>query len=267
MKDKTKKRLAGGVAIVSMLALLLSSTYAWQDFRQHSTNVFEAKDKPDVRLNDEYKPPQHWNTTLNSVVDKKVSVSNTQNSTAPVFVRLRFSEYMETFDVKYDEFIMDGSKPVLFATYASGPNIGEYLRWDSEAEAISGLATMGLNLIPYAVDEDDDTLTADKWFAQTQNEELQNGVYGKPMNLPGSVKKDTSVKLYGGVAKQPLVQDIHKDTDVPYLTHKWDGTSLTYKTATETPTNYYVDPTTTGADTIANYIKWNMGANVISYDD
>lgn len=270
MKSKIKKRLAGVVALLCTAALLLTGTFAWQDFRQHKTNVFEAKNNPDVTLNDEYDPPKNWNTTVNSLVTKKVSVTNTVNSSSPVFVRLRFSEYLESYTVDYNTFLPtpegDG-KYLLLATWASGKDVGEYLVWDTQQQAIDGLAALNLDLTPYELDHDNNGATDTKWYARTRDEELKNGVYGKPMQNPTASQAKTRASLFGGVEKIPLNHDIQKPNEAGYLIHTWDGKSIADKESGD-PASYYAPIADTEGkyNTISDYIEWELGKDIVDYE-
>jgi len=138
-KGFTKKKLAGVFALVLVVALLLGGTYAWSNFDQHATNMARGGEFVDVTLNDSYTPPVRW--LEGQTLGKEVSVTNPSVSTEPIYVRLQFKEYFERYEMVK---VTDGGATLLFATYATGPNIGEFMTW---ADAVAG----GYNYTRYPV--------------------------------------------------------------------------------------------------------------------
>jgi len=228
----TRKRVAGALSIVLVVALLLGGTYAWQNFDQHKTNLAKGGQFVDVTLNDSYTPPDRW--IEGQTLDKEVSVTNPENSTDPIYVRLQFKEYFEKYNM---DLVTDGgSLPVLFATYADGPNKGDFMTW---ADAQAG----GYDYIKYTVTYADGT-KAD--FARTQDAEIRDGIYGKEMYI------QSELKVYGDPAPEKADYP-NQDHDLQsadnlecqYPVHIWgdDGCQIGYAP---------------DGDTIHDYISWAL---------
>ena len=237
MERKTSKSrlIAGAVAGAAAFTLLLTGTFAYIDNDQHKTNALRTGQNISVTLNDDFKPPADW--VPGTEVNKDVSVTNLATSDSAIFVRLQFKEYLEFFP---QVLIVDSEdNPLLFATYASGAKIGQYMLW-SEKPA-------GYDYTKYTVDGVD--------YCLTQNSELKDGIYGKPMYEKGALN------VFGTATKASYpAQDhsIQKTDECDYNVTKWNGT---------TRVSGIKDQNGTGTSDIANYISWTMDADVVSMAD
>jgi len=223
-KNKKGNRIAVVVAVVLVIALLLAGTYAWTDFTQHDTNPFNGGEQVSVTLNDKYTPPDEW--LAGQTVDKKVSVTNTDESNRLAYVRLQFKEYMESYKLVP---VQESGENVLFATYADGAKKGEYMTW---ADAQAG----GYDYTEYVVNGVS--------YARTRNEELRNGIYGKAMYIPDALD------IYGTANKAQYVHEEQHTDECEYNVHNWDGSSIANRTDS--------------SDKIADYISWTLGSQVVT---
>lgn len=88
-KEKKRKRAATATAVVLVAAIALTGTYAWQSIRQSTTNKKTVEFEAGGRLHDDFDGKK-----------KSVYVENYMDpeaeDSAPIFVRIRLLEYMET---------------------------------------------------------------------------------------------------------------------------------------------------------------------------
>ena len=226
-KNKDGNRIATIMAVVLSLALILAGTYAYTDFAQHSTNPFSGGEEVSVTLNDNYTPPVEW--LSGQTVNKQVSVTNTDQSNRNVYVRLQLKEYMESYNLVP---VQESGENVLFATYADGANKGEFMTW---ADAVAG----GYEYTEYIVNGVS--------YARTSNDELRNGIYGKAMYIY------SDLNIYGTADKADYIQEEQHTDECDYNVHMWDSTSLANRND--------------ASDTIADYISWTLGTDVMLMSD
>lgn len=228
-KSKSGTRIAAVMAVILVTAFLLTGTYAWTDFKQHTTAPLNGGEEVSTTLNDKFDPPDTWKA--GQTVDKKVSVTNAASSTENIYARLQLKEYMEC--CKPVPVRDESNHIILFATYVDGTKKGEYMTWE---ESQAG----GYNYTKYTVNQVD--------YARTNNNELKNGIYGKAMYTPGNLE------IFGTAAKAPHSEQLHSEqttAECAYNVHKWDGSSIAN--------------TADGAtDKISDYISWALGSQVVS---
>jgi hypothetical protein len=233
----TRKRVTGALSVILVVALLLGGTYAWTNFDLHKTNGTRGGERNDVTLNDAFTPPEEWEE--GQTIDKKVSVTNPRASTDPVYVRLQFKEYFEMYEI---ELVNNGS---LFATYADGPNKGEFMTW---ADAEAG----GYDYTKYAVTYADGS-TED--FALTQNAEIRDGIYGKAMYIPGELKVFSDTDTAPTKAPYPDQDHAPQSADnleCKYPVHIWGNCDI---------------GEIGGTKKIDDYISWTLGEYVKTMDE
>ena len=216
-KNKSGKRIATAVAALLVVALLLSGTYAWIDFKQHSTNPFSGEERINVRLNDKFDPPDDWK--VHEIVKKEISVTNLDTSNRSVFVTLQLKEYMEAYNLLP---LQEKGENVLFATYADGAKKGQFMKWE---DAVAGK----FKYSKYTVNGVD--------YARTTSEELRNGIYGKSMEIMSETPT-----IYGTADKAEHEHKEQQTGECNYNLHIWGGKGIENR----------ID----SSDTIADYIKW-----------
>lgn len=83
MKKKKSKAIKSIIAVILVLAIILTGTYAWQSISQQAVNKVIPDANPGGRLHDDFNGE-----------NKDVYVENFSNS-VPIFARIRLDEYME----------------------------------------------------------------------------------------------------------------------------------------------------------------------------
>ena len=277
----SRKKIAGAVSLVLMAALLIGATFAWVDNHQHRLNPTRGGEFVDVTLNDNFNPPDRWGMG-NALQTKQVSVTNPERSadgvetTDMVFVRLQFREFFQRFVMAPVFYAPD--VPFLFAAHATGGAgvIGHFMTY---AEA----TVQGLNYLPVRVLRNTTTgaITWDRdtnadpaaapagtelvgVFAQTQNAEIRNGIYGKIMY----VGQGNEIFYDASQGTPPVMQPIDwaGTTNVPHVggTHCHEGNQLAclyhvYRWGTENITS--------GTANTRDYVQWNLGADVMTMQE
>lgn len=233
----TRKKVTGILSVLLVAAFLLGGTFAFVDFNQHKTNFVNGRENVSVTLNDSYKPPADWKE--GQALDKKVSVTNTDGNSDPVFVKVQFKEY---FEMSKLILVTDGDdKGFLFATYADGPKKGEFMTW---ADAQAG----GYGYTKYTITYVDGTK---KDFALTKNAELKNGIYGKEMYIP------SVIDAFGNAVKANYPTQPHETQDdanleCNYPIHLWEDDCDIHNDA--------------GTSDIHDYISWGMSSQIMTMD-
>ena len=95
MKQKnwfTKKKGAGAISIVAVIALILMGTFAWYDFSQAVENNFSGPFVRDVLLHDDFEEEAAAEWDEYQTINKDVYVENTGNTA--VYVRVKLTENM-----------------------------------------------------------------------------------------------------------------------------------------------------------------------------
>jgi len=280
----TKKRVAGGVSLLLILALLIGGTFAWTNNHQHRLNPLRGGEFVDVTLNDNFNPPDRWGMG-NALQTKQVSVTNPATSadgvptTDMVFARLQFREFFQRFAMA--PVLNAAGDPILFAAFASGANIGHFMTYAQATAA-------GLNYIPVRVlrntttgqiqtDGVSNPATAAPAgfeivgiFAQTQNAEIRNGIYGKIMY----VGQNNEVFFDAGQGTAPAMQPIDwaGTTSVAHVgdTHCHYGNQLAclYHVylwgGQNSPATSNIQANGTGPAHTRQYVRWNLGATVMT---
>lgn len=88
-KEKRRKKAAAAAVAVLSVAIALTGTYAWQSIRQSTTNKKTVEFEAGGRLHDDF------NGREKSVYVENYADPDAEDS-APIFVRIRLLEYMET---------------------------------------------------------------------------------------------------------------------------------------------------------------------------
>ncbi|MCL2322372.1 MAG: hypothetical protein FWC47_09735 [Oscillospiraceae bacterium] len=244
------------VAITILFTILKTDAYGQQiDNNQHKINIFNTHDDISVTLNNNFISPDNWE--IGSSINNQVSVTNLNDSKDFVFARLQFKEYLE-FDQR--SMVVDASSnPIFFATWGTGPKIGQYMLWkDKPAD---------YNYTSYTVNGEN--------YCRIQETELKNGIFGKTMyeRIPFVV--------FGTAAKAPYSQQhsIQSDTNpvCKYNIAEWNNTAGTptrsgnirseNNTGTPTRSGNIRNENNTGTIAISDFISWTMGTNVITMRD
>jgi len=84
------KRKSAVVAVIAIIALLLTGTFAWVDATQTARNEFSG-DKFDVELIDQFEGPENWEE--GETISKEVYAKNTGGYA--IFVRVNFNELIK----------------------------------------------------------------------------------------------------------------------------------------------------------------------------
>ena len=247
----TRKKVAVAISIISIMALLLSSTWAFIDFTQHKTNPMQGEQQNSVTLLDEFTTPEDWKTT-DGPVKKEISVKNLSTSVDPMFVRVQLKEYFELAEF---EPVKDSTDTIiLFATHADGPKKGEYITW---AEKLAEYPDYDYD---YCYVEKD--TIGGKEYAITKSAEERDGIYGKPMYVLGDVKVFFDSDQGGAPTKSDKPGEPHKiqypdHPECKYNIHKW-GETIT----DECPECEIKKDGDMSKENIHEYIKWNLGYDV-----
>lgn len=102
---RTRRRVAGTVSVLLVIALLLGGTYAFMDYDQHKSNEFDLSGLTyRVTLNEDFEEVKDWNVN-NAYQNKDISVTNTgytDGTYGNVYVRLQLREFMEVTPMKYN---------------------------------------------------------------------------------------------------------------------------------------------------------------------
>jgi len=243
-KQSDRKRwVAGAVVVAAVIAIVLTGSLAYIN-NQHKTNALMDGQNAIVTLNDSFKPPTLW--APGGTVNDYVSATNPATNDDPVFVRIQFREYLE-FVPRTLVIDKQTGYPLLFATYASGDKIGEYILWDDKPASYNYIecnvgGTDGVGGVNYCL---------------TQNTELKDGIYGKPMydkgvlNVFGDAPKEDSTG-------EPQSGEDPSDTVCNYDVTQWNGTTRLAGIR---------DQGGHGTADISEYISWTLGPNVISMDE
>lgn len=91
MKKQKKLRKTAAVALLAAGVTLVTGTFAWQSIRQNATNERTVRHETGGRLHNDFN-----GETLSVYVENYMSPENEQS--APIFVRVRLQEYLETGD-------------------------------------------------------------------------------------------------------------------------------------------------------------------------
>ena len=83
MEKKKRRVLKSGIAVLLVIAIALTGTYAWQSISQEALNEVEGGSNPGGRLHDDFDGR-----------NKDIYVENF-SETESIFARIRLDEYME----------------------------------------------------------------------------------------------------------------------------------------------------------------------------
>jgi hypothetical protein len=237
-KSNFKKRASVIVAVMCILSLLMSGTYAFVSRSQHKTNEGSGTfPKHDVKLIEDYNEVDDWKTP-DGEVKKEIRVTNrglASEGYGSIYVRLQLKEYMEIGDLVYthtDERYMVSTN-------------GNYVRFDTQQEALDAYPG-------HVVTELTDAVTGiHGWFIQTQAHD-PNGQYGDYVIT--NIEVGNAVSLVPGVVKAAHdASDNHQaanNGECLYTVHKWNGT----------------EPEDDGM-TFHDYIRWILGSDIITLSD
>jgi len=111
----------------------------------------------------------------------------------------------------------------------------------------------GYNLSRYTVNGVD--------YCRTQNIELKDGIYGKPM------QESTILSVFGTAAKADYPTQLHSIQSPTNPECLYNITEWNDATGTPTRSGNIRSQNNTGPDAISDYISWAMGTNVITMHD
>lgn len=122
----TRRKAAGTISIVAVIALLLTGTFAWYDFSQAATNNFKGPFVREVLLHDDFDEEAAAEWDEYQTINKDVYVENTGNTA--VYVRVKLTENM-TFTYA------DGTTQEIYADQVNSSFSGvgaddEYATWN-----------------------------------------------------------------------------------------------------------------------------------------
>ncbi|MCL2322648.1 MAG: hypothetical protein FWC47_11170 [Oscillospiraceae bacterium] len=246
MKNKKHKKsllMIITIAIIVSIIIVPTKTAGQQiDNEQHKSNTFTSDDQNiKVTLENIFTPPVNWRP--GQTINNQMSVTNLDESIDFAFVRLQFKEYLEFSE---SALVTDALlNPILFKTWDYGPKIGKYMLWNEKPA--------NLNLSRYTVNGVD--------YCRTQNIELKDGIYGKPMH--GS----TSVSVFGTAAKANYPMQPHTIQSPIHPECLYNVTGWDDATGTPIRSGNIRTQNNTGPDAISDYISWAMGTNVITMHD
>lgn len=239
MHMKRRNRTSQGsmarfMAIVVGCALMIGSTYAWNELKLHKTNIFQRNNSrvPVVVLNDSFIPPSNWELQPDVLpesqqgwVDKRVSVTHqASGGNLSVFVRLSLKEFMQTQNTAGDFIIDEVTKEkLLFATFSEGSRVGQYL----EAAELRNLPSdhPWQSLKPYEVplawDEETHEVTASKTYLLTNSTHIIDGIYGSPMLKPGEL-----LGRWGTSDRANIEHGLQLTNECDYDPYLWDDKGI-----------------------------------------
>jgi len=231
------------IAIIASITIVRAKASGQQiDNEQHKSNTFTSDDQNiKVTLQNSFTPPANWRP--GKTINNQISVTNLDESLDFAFIRLQFKEYLEFSE---SALVTDALlNPILFKTWDFGPKIGKYMLWNEKPA--------GYNLSRYTVNGVD--------YCRTQNIELKDGVYGKPM------QESTTLSVFGTAAKANYPMQPHSiqsptNPECLYNVTEWNNAA-----GTPIRSGNIRGQNNTGPDAIPDYISWAMGTNVITMHD
>lgn len=234
MKNRNKAATAA-TAVVLSAALLMTGTFAWNDFSQKKLNELAGVLNYDVALVEDFEETSDW-SFANPDVNKDVSAANKGDNAA--YVRINLREYLQVRPFTYtnDSYVKDAEgNPVRFAVDKNGEYIPSTAA-DPKAFGVDFSGDIGVKYFVVAQGADQTIATMD-----STNE---NGQIGKFMINPalpdgGKVYDADKVEHYGAAKKAATT-----DEEMAYAIHKF----------TDTP-----DPWQTKVE---EYVSWKMGPAV-----
>lgn len=234
MKNRNKAATAA-TAVVLSAALLMTGTFAWNDFSQKKLNELAGVLNYDVALVEDFEETSDW-SFANPDVNKDVSAANKGDNAA--YVRINLREYLQVRPFTYtnDSYVKDAKgNPVRFAVDKNGEYIPSTAA-DPKAFGVDFSGDIGVKYFVVAQGADQTIATMD-----STNE---NGQIGKFMINPalpdgGKVYDADKVEHYGADKKAATT-----DEEMAYAIHKF----------TDTP-----DPWQTKVE---EYVSWKMGPAV-----
>ena len=122
MKNRNKAATAA-TAVVLSAALLMTGTFAWNDFSQKKLNELAGVLNYDVALVEDFEETSDW-SFANPDVNKDVSAANKGDNAA--YVRINLREYLQVRPFTYtnDSYVKDAEgNPVRFAVDKNGEYI------------------------------------------------------------------------------------------------------------------------------------------------
>lgn len=129
MKEKnlfTRKKAAGAISIVAVIALLLTGTFAWYNFSQEAKNEFTGPFVREVLLHDDFDEEAAAEWDEYQTINKDVYVENTGNTA--VYVRVKLTENM-TFTYA-DETTQEMYADQVNSSFSGVVADDQYATWD-----------------------------------------------------------------------------------------------------------------------------------------
>ncbi|MDR0906078.1 MAG: Ig-like domain-containing protein [Oscillospiraceae bacterium] len=237
-KRSFKKKASAIVALMCMVALLLSGTYAYINNSDHKSNEGQGGNgKYDVKLIEEFEEIDDWKTT-DGDVNKQVRVTNLGSKAegfGAVYVRLALKEYMEIGETTYtytpERYMVDKT--------------GHFVKFDSKEDAEAAYNGHTVAFIKDAVTGDEG------WFVQTQAHD-KDGQYGSFVvtDITIGAAKSIIENVTRAVNAATVDHELQSNGECAYPVHKWNGI-----TATD------------DGEAFHDYIRWTLGTDVISLSD
>ncbi|MCI9413806.1 MAG: hypothetical protein HFJ79_01335 [Clostridiales bacterium] len=240
MKNRNKAATAA-TAVVLSAALLMTGTFAWNDFSQKKLNELAGVLNYDVALVEDFEETSDW-SFANPDVNKDVSAANKGDNAA--YVRINLREYLQVRPFTYtnDSYVKDAEgNPVRFAVDKNGEYIPSTAA-DPKAFGVDFSGDIGVKYFVVAQGADQTIATMD-----STNE---NGQIGKFMINPalpdgGKVYADDKVEHYGADKKAATT-----DEEMAYAIHKFTDTPDPWQTKVEEYVNWKMGP---AVKTMAEY--------------
>ena len=203
MKNNWNKKLAGITAVVAVIAILLTGSYAWRDFSQVKINEASGNGEiNEVRLVEDYDEIEDWSME-NAKKTKRIYVKNTgTEKTQETFVRLKIGEYMDLIDIQEspERLLLDEN--------------GDFVSFDTEASAQAAYPNHEVKSYQeYRKSEP-------KYYIVTQEKD-ENGQFGKKMLL----YSDERELVAGNGTERPTVNgQEHSQVECDkFELYSWDG--------------------------------------------
>jgi len=242
-RSGAKKKAAIVVALLAILAIGVSGTFAWQDYRQHRSNELAGIGlKYEVRLVEDFEEVPDWKVEDGNI-KKEIRVTNLGQAAAgygAVYVRLQLKEFMQIGDITY----VESERRYMIDTE------GQFVIYTSEAAARADWPNHNVAQLR-------DIVTGRSgWFIETQAGDL-HGQYGKHVLLdilvgeaepviPGSVFVPEADRNHHGFIDSEG-NFVTRSGECDYPIHGWGAIDAT--------------------SAIDRYVEWVLGADVIRLSD
>ncbi|MDR0838416.1 MAG: Ig-like domain-containing protein [Oscillospiraceae bacterium] len=237
-KGNLKKNVSAIVALICIVSLLMSGTYAYRNHNQHKTNEGSGgPPKYDVKLVEDFDEKDEWNTG-DPDVKKEIRVANlgvAAEGYGSAYVRLQLKEYMEIAkpDYQYSDkrYMIDEQ--------------GRFLWFETQEAAAAEYPDHVYT--PFTAEQ----IGKAGYLVATQAGD-PNGQYGAFVIL--GYTEGTPVSLVPGVVRATTAattdHQLWSNGECAYTIHLWDASN----------------PADDGME-FHRYVQWNLGPDVISLSD